>query len=165
MDVTQIDINQISQTSTAVVAILGPFLPFLVETGKESIKKLSEVIAEKGGEVVFDKAKSLWSKVTSWFPSAPKLETAANSLASDPDDEDFQHKLAKELGIYLQNHPDSLQEILKFFGSGESIQHVIADKGSFVENIKQSIISQGQSSQLVFAHDKSIIKGVTQIKN
>lgn len=159
------DINQIAQTSTAIVATLTPFLPFFVETGKESIKKLSEVVAEKGGEAVFEKAKSLWSKVTSWFVSAPKLETAAKSLASDPDDEDFQHKLAKELGLYLQTHPDSLQEILKFFGGGESIQHVIADKGSFVENVKQSITGQGQVSQIVSASDKSTIKGVTQIKN
>lgn len=159
------DINQVAQTSTAIVATLTPFLPFLIETGKESIKKLSEVIAEKGGEVVFDKAKSLFSKVTSWFTSAPKLEIAAKSLASDPDDEDFQHKLAKELGLYLQTHPDSLQEILTFFGAGESIQHVIADKGSFVENIKQSITGQGQVSQIVSASDNSTIKGVTQIKN
>lgn len=151
------------QTTSAVVTVISPFLPFLLEVGKDGAKKLTEVIAEKGGEVAWNKAKNIWEKVKSYFTTAPKIEKAANLVADDPEDPDYQTKLAKELGIYLQNNPESLEELIKLLGGEKSMQEVLADKGSWVEDVKQSL--SGSGTQRVVATDHSVIKGITQTKN
>ena len=151
------------QTTTAIVITISPFLPFLLEIGENSAKKLSEIIVEKGGEAAWNKAQSLWTKVKGYFHTAPKIESAAKLVAQDPEDEDSQKVLAKALGSYLQNNPESLEELVELFGGEQSIQEVLADKGSLVENVKQSLVGSG--TQRVVATEQSSVKGVTQIKN
>jgi hypothetical protein len=127
--------TEITQVSPAILANISPFLPFFIDTAKHSTKTLSDVIAHKGGDALWIKAQALWKTIKGWFYSSPKIETAALSLSHDPLDQDFQNKLAKHIGIPLQNNPGSLEEIITLLGGQQSTQQVLADKGSFVEQV------------------------------
>ena len=154
--------NDIGQTAAAVVTTLAPFTPFLIEVGKAGGKKLAEVMAEKGGEAAWKKAQALWDKLQARFHDDAEVQGAATVVAVKPEDEARQTMLAEVLGARLQENPALAQELFDLLGGQEAVQQVLAERGSWVEDVTQRM--KGGGKQIVQASDDSVIKGVQQIK-
>ena len=154
--------NDIGQTAAAVVTTLAPFTPFLIEVGKASGKKLAEVVAEKGGEAAWKKAQALWDKLQTRFQDDAEVQGAATMVAAKPEDEARQTMLAEVLGARLQENPALAQELFDLLGGREAVQQVLAERGSWVEDVTQRM--KGGGRQIVQASDDSVIEGVRQIK-
>ena len=154
--------NDIGQTAAAVVTTLAPFTPFLIEVGKAGGKKLAEVMAEKGGEAAWKKAQALWDKLQARFQDDDEVQVMATVLAVKPEDETRQTLLAEVLGARLQENPALAQELFDLLGGQEAVQQVLAERGSWVEDVTQRM--KGGGKQIVQASDDSVIKGVRQIK-
>ncbi|MGA9350312.1 MAG: hypothetical protein WBW48_16130 [Anaerolineae bacterium] len=154
--------NDIGQTAAAVVTTLAPFTPFLIEVGKAGGKKLAEVMAEKGGEAAWKKAQALWDKLQTRFHDDPEVQVMATVVAVKPEDEARQTLLAEVLGARLQENPTLAQELFDLLGGQEAVQQVLAERGSWVEDVTQRM--KGGGKQIVQASDDSVIKGVQQIK-
>jgi hypothetical protein len=149
------------ETAGAVVAFLSPYAPYLKEAGKIAGKKLIEVAAEKGGEAAWKKAQDLWGKITG-RPDSPELKSAADLVAAKPEDETYQTVFAKALAGYLEKNPDFAKELVDLMGGEDSVQEVLAERGSWIEDVKQEMAGPGR--QTIKATDDSVIKGATQIK-
>lgn len=154
--------NDIGQTAAAVVTTLAPFTPFLIEVGKAGGKKLAEVMAEKGGEAAWKKAQALWDKLQARFHDGAEVQGAATVVAVKPEDETRQTLLAEVLGGRLQENPALAQELFDLLGGQEAVQQVLAERGSWVEDVTQRM--KGGGKQIVQASDDSVIKDVRQIK-
>ncbi len=154
--------TDIGQTAAAVVATLAPFTPFLIEVGKAGGKKLAEVMAEQGGEAAWKKAQALWDKLQTRFHDDDEVQVMATVVAVKPDDETRQTMLAEVLGSRLQENPTLAQEIFDLLGGQEAVQQVLAERGSWVEDVTQRM--KGSGRQIVQASDDSVIKVVRQIK-
>ena len=152
----------IGQTAAAVAATLAPFTPFLIEVGKAGGKKLAEVVAEKGGEAAWKKAQALWDKLQTRFQDDAEVQSMATVVAVKPEDEARQTMLAEVLGARLQENPALAQELFDLLGGQEAVQQVLAERGSWVEDVTQRM--KGGGKQIVQASDDSVIKGVRQIK-
>ena len=154
--------NDIGQIAAAVVTTLAPFTPFLIEVGKAGGKKLAEVMAEKGGEAAWKKAQALWDKLQARFQDDAEVQGAATVVAVKPEDEARQTLLAEVLGARLQENPALAQELFDLLGGQEAVQQVLAERGSWVEDVTQRM--KGGGKQIVQASDDSVIKSVRQIK-
>ena len=154
--------TDIGQTAAAVVTTLAPFTPFLIEVGKAGGKKLAEVMAEQGGEAAWKKAQALWDKLQTRFHDDAEVQVMATGVAVKPEDEARQTMLAEVLGARLQENPALAQELFDLLGGQEAVQQVLAERGSWVEDVTQRMKSGGK--QIVQASDDSVIKGVRQIK-
>ena len=152
----------IGQIAAATVATLAPFTPFLLEVGKTGGKKLAEVIAEKGGEAAWKKARALWNKLEARFDDDSEVKSAATMVAAKPEDETRRTMLAEVLGARLQENPALAQELFDLLGGQEAVQQVLADRSSWMEDVTQRM--KGSGKQIVQASDDSVVKGVRQIK-
>jgi hypothetical protein len=137
-------------------------MPFLVEMGEAGGKKLAEVIAEKGGEAAWKKAQALWDKVKARFGDDAEVKSAATMVAAKPEDETRQTIMAEVLGARLQDDPALAQELFDLLGGGETVQQVLAERSSWVEDVTQRM--EGSGKQTVRASDDSVITGVRQIQ-
>jgi predicted naringenin-chalcone synthase len=134
-------------------------MPYLVEGAKGVAKSFGEGL----GKISFEQAKTIWDTIKSRFGDDKKIETAAKTVASNPQDEDYQSLLAKAIGARLRDSPDLAEELFAMLGGQETIQEVLADKYSWVEDIEQTTSGKG-GRQIVQAKNDSVIKGVKQIK-
>ena len=125
-------------------------------------KKLAEVMAEKGGEAAWKKAQALWDKLQTRFHDDAEVQVMATGVAVKPEDEARQTLLAGVLGARLQGNPALAQELFDLLGGQEAVQQVLAEQGSWVEDVTQRM--KGGGKQIVQASDDSVIKGVRQIK-
>lgn len=152
------DAGQIAATT---VTTLAPFTPLLVEVGKAGAQKFTEVIADKGGEAAWNKAQSLWKKLKAHFGDDPEVNGALTLVAVKPEDESRQTLLAEVLGTRLQAYPEVAEEIFNLLGGQQAVQQVLAERGSWVEEVTQQIAGSS-GAQTVSAHENSVIKGVKQ---
>jgi hypothetical protein len=150
------------ETAGAVGAFLSPFMPYLKEAGKIAGKKLAEVAAQKGGEAAWKKAQDIWGRITGQSSEAPELKSAAGLVAVKPEDETYQTVFARALASYLETNPAFAKELVDLMGGEESLQEVLAEKGSWIEDVKQEMVGTGR--QTIRATDDSVIKGATQTK-
>lgn len=152
--------TEIAEIAATASASIAPFMPFLIDAGKAGGMKMAEAIALKGGEAAWARAQKLWDWIKSKFNEEPPLQGAAILLANQPEDETYQTVMAKALGSYLEKHPESAQDLLALLGGKETIQQVLADRQSWIENVNQEI--RGAGKQSVEAREGSVVKGVTQ---
>lgn len=142
------------------VSIIGPFLPYLTSLGKSVKKKLEEVIAEQGGNAVWNQAQSLWKKITGRFKDDPEINGAAAALSNDPNNQMFQQMMVQILTKKLESDQGFAEELLKLMGGEAGVQKVVAGNEAWIENIRQTMKSSG--TQEVKGGDKSVIRGVEQ---
>jgi len=90
------------------------------------------------------------------------VQGAATVVAVKPEDETRQTLLAEVLGGRLQENPALAQELFDLLGGQEAVQQVLAERGSWVEDVTQRM--KGGGKQIVQASDDSVIKDVRQIK-
>jgi hypothetical protein len=148
------------ETAGAIATFLAPFMPYLKEAGKIAGKKLVEVIAEKGGDAAWQKAKGVWAKITGRLGDDPELASAAGLLAAKPDNATYQTIFATALASSLEKNPEFSKELLELMGGEKAIQEILAERGSWIEDVKQEM--EGSGRQTIKATDDSVIKGATQ---
>lgn len=150
------------ETAGAVVTFLSPFMPYLKKAGEVAGKKLVEMIAEKGGEAAWQKAQALWGRITGRSSETAEVDSAANLVAAKPGDETYQGVFAKALADYLEKNPDLAKELVELMGGEQSVQEVLAERGSWIEGVRQEMAGAGR--QTMKATDNSAIRNATQIK-
>jgi hypothetical protein len=152
------DAGQIAATT---VTALAPFTPFLIEVGKAGGQKLTEMLAEKGGEAAWNKAQALWKKLKAHFGDDLEVTGALTMVSVKPEDENRQTILAEVLGVRLKEHPEIAEEIFNVLGGQQAVQQVLAERESWVEDVTQQIAGSS-GSQTISARDNSVIKGAKQ---
>jgi len=148
------DIQTLSQQ---LVAFLVPFLPYLLKVGE----KAAEEAGKKLGADAWEKAKALWGKLRHKVEAKPAAQEAVQDVAADPQDEDAQAALRLQLKKLLRDKTlaAEIAQVLE----DEVVQRVIARGGSQVEDVEQRA-SGGPVEQEVRAEEKSVIKGVKQVR-
>lgn len=141
-----------------VVSFLAPFLPYLVAGGTEAVKGLGKKLGELGGETAWKQAQAVWTKIKSRFGKDAEVKSASDLVAANPADADYAKTLQKALSKKLEADPDFAVELLDMLGGAQSVQEVIARRGSVVARIVQ----EGPGRKRVEATDDSIIIDVTQ---
>jgi hypothetical protein len=154
--------SDIIQISTAIVTQIAPFTPYLLEIGKAAGQKWIETVAEKGGEASWNRAKMIWEKIHSHVGDDPKVKGAALMVSADPEDSSTQTLLVNALAPHLNADPQLMQELLHILGGSRSVQEILADRESRVEEVTQEL--KGTGTQSVKASEGSTIKGVRQSK-
>jgi hypothetical protein len=140
------------------VTVISPFLPYLKPLGNKIQNKLEDVIAEQGGNLVWEQAQKLWSKIKDHFQDDSKVMRAAESLSEDPEDSDYKQKLIKELAKKLESDQELAKQLQGLMGGEAGVQRVAAGNEALIEVIRQEMASSG--TQEVKAGDKSIIRDV-----
>ncbi len=64
--------------------------------------------------------------------------------------------LAEVLGARLKEDPALAKELFDLLGGQEAVQQVVAERGSWIEDVKQAI--EGAGSQAIRATDDSVIR-------
>jgi hypothetical protein len=147
------------ETAGAVVTFL---MPYLTEVGKIAGKKLVEMGVQEGGEAGWKKAQDIWGKIRGRADS-PELKSAADLLAAKPENQTYQTILASALASYLEANPNFYKELVDLMGGEESVQEVLAERGGWIEDVKQEMAGNGR--QTIKASGKSVIKRAAQTKN
>lgn len=147
--------NEYARLAAILATYLAPFAPYLLAGGKK--------FAEKAGEATWQNVQSIWEKMKACFSDNKKIDNALTTLTHDPNDIDYQSLLAKALNIELEKKPDLADELMEYIRGEKSIQKVLADKSSWIEDITQDITGN-KGQQIVQAKNDSVIKGVRQIK-
>jgi hypothetical protein len=151
----------IESIATSVVNVLAPFMPFLIETGKEGVKKMAEKFAEKGGETAWARVQEIWRRINAHIKDDSKFKGAALMLSAEPTDESSKKILADVLIARLRVNPQLAQELREFLCKQEAIQEIIADQKSKVSDVTQQ--NSGNGKQSIKASRNSQINGVKQI--
>ena len=92
------------EVAAAVTTHLAPFTPYLVEGGKK--------FAGEAGKAAWEKAQALWEKLKERFGDDKKLEGVAKTVATDPQDDDYQQLFAKVLAVRLESDGAFANEFL-----------------------------------------------------
>ncbi len=153
---------EITQIAAAIVTLIAPFTPYLLEVGKIAGHTWTETIAEKGGEAAWSKAKMIWEKIQSHVGDDPIVKGAALMVSADPEDSSTQTLLINALATHLNVDPQLMQELLHLLGGKRAVQEVLADRQSCVVEVTQEL--KGNGTQSVKASEGSTIKGVRQSK-
>ncbi len=154
--------SEITQIAAAIVTLIAPFTPYLLEVGKATGQKWAETLAEKGGEAAWSKAKMIWEKIHANVGEDPKVKGAALVVSADPEDLSAQTLLTNVLATHLNADPQFMRELLHLLGGTQAVQEVLTDRQSWVEEATQEL--KGTGTQSIKASEGSIIKGVRQSK-
>jgi hypothetical protein len=76
-------------------------------------------------------------------------------MAAKPEDETYQTVFTKALVGYLEKNPDFAKELVNLMGGEDSVQEVLAEKGSWIKNVRQEMAGTGRQS--VKASDAAVI--------
>ncbi len=150
------DLSVLSQN---IVIFLAPFLPYLVKSGEQAI----EEIGKQFGIDTWKQAKALWGKLHPKVNARPIAQGSVQELAKSPDDEDARTILRDQLKKLLTEDDVFAQEIAQLMKS-QVVQHILAERGSSVRDVEQTVTGGKEVRQDVIARDNSIIEGVRQRK-
>lgn len=147
--------------STATVATLAPFLPYLLNAAQFTAEAIGEMVVQNGGQKVWQRAQSMWRAIHNRYRDDGVITGMATAVAAAPENTTIQQTLAVQLAQRLAENPDLVRELLDLFEGQEIVQEVLAERGSWVEKVRQEI-EGGVGVQKVQATDQSTIIGVTQ---
>jgi len=148
------------QLAAAVTAAVAPFAPYLIDSAKTVGQSFLTVIAEKGGEAAWDRAKQLWLRIQDRYPNAPSVRAASSALALSPDDRESQQFFAKKLLDQLQADREFAAQLLQTLGGQTAVQSILIDGGGYGESILQEL--RGDGSQTVQIRENATGKNITQ---
>ena len=92
----------LSMNVAILTTFISPFLPFLLNLGKQATEKATESAAEKFGEAAWEKAKSIWQVLHPKVKTKESVQEAINDVTNQPKDEDFQTVLRVQLKKLLE---------------------------------------------------------------
>lgn len=148
--------------ATAVSTILAPFTPYLIKAGQGLGNKVADLIAEKGGEAVWQQVEAIWGRIQAAFGEDQEVQSAAMLVSANPEDEARQKMFADILVARLKENPTVANELMQLMGGQQAVQQVIANRKSTIEDVSQE--STGDGEQTIKADNESVIRGVKQIK-
>ena len=139
--------SDISFLAQQVSLFLAPFVPYLIkggiETGKAAAGKLGELATEKGWE----KAQSIWSKLT----KHEEVKKAAETVAKIPDDADAQAALRLQIKLALTADTELVLALDKLLTEATEKRTVTAKGNRSVAvggNVKDSVIITGDNNKV-----------------
>lgn len=133
------DVPNIPDLASELARILGPYLPYLVETGKTVGGKAVEEVGKKAGGEAFDGAKRVWKRLRGKVEETPRAAEAVRDLAEDPEDADLQAAVRVQLRKILAADPGLVGEMAKLLqtveieGSGNAVAQVGGDGNVVVQ--------------------------------
>lgn len=135
------------------VALVGPFLPYLDSVGRtltESMqKKLTEVIAENGGTVVWETAKKVWNKINGLFQGNRTAEAKITLAANESEVPSHLVSLVKELEKRLAVDGALVREFQALLEGNPAVQKMIAGNRGWIIASEQEMASTGEQIQQV----------------
>lgn len=133
-----------SEVVASTLALLSPYLPYLVKGIKVVGEKAAEKVGEKSGELAAEKAQKVWNVIKrKKGASADKVKTAAEELSKNADDTDWQLMFTKGLTQLLCDDPKLLDEIMTIL-EVVSGQQVLSATGNTNAEVKQKMIGGGK---------------------
>lgn len=151
---------EFEQIAIAATTLLAPYMPFLIELGKEGGKKLAETIAEEGGKAAWQRAEVVWAKIKEPANRDPKLNGALTLVSAKPDDQTYLRILSSALTDRMKNDPELAKALLVILGGEESVQNIVITSGSWARNITQE--TTGGGSQRIEVRDGSAAQDIHQ---
>lgn len=148
--------------AAAITTALAPFMPFLIEVGVATSKKMVDAINEKGGEEAWKLAQKLWNRIKTHFDNDADIRGVTFMVSAKPKDESRQTLLAIALTEKLKEDPKLAQELFDLLGGQNAVQKVLANRKSWVKDVAQQMSGSGE--QTIKADNNSRIQGVKQIK-
>jgi nucleotide-binding universal stress UspA family protein len=145
-----------------VVAALGPFMPALTKAAQDAGARLTEAIANHGGEVAWDLAQKAWGKITARFQNDPEIASLSTLVATVPENKQqrYQEDLAELLAERLAAQPDLAKELTELFGGEQAVQRIAVGNRALIEAVHQRMAGRGR--QEITAGDDARIIGTTQ---
>lgn len=135
-----------ASVALAVVKLVAPFTPFLIDASKAAGTKFLEVVGENGGNAVWEKAKSLWIKISGGADSDTKVADAAGAVATNPSSDLLRNLLADQLAARLENDKDLLDSLIGELGGEQGVQRLIIGEEAKVTNIRQRMAGVGNQN-------------------
>jgi hypothetical protein len=129
----------VALVAAGAVKILAPFLPYLMDVGKDAGKKLEEVIFEKGGDALWKKAQSLWIRITERYKRDDEMTDAAKTVARAPADKTRQEVLMQVLARLLKDSPDFASDLEVLMGGENALQQIVAGDEAQIRRIQQEM--------------------------
>jgi hypothetical protein len=134
----------IPEIAAAAVTVLSPYIPVLTGALQKGGEELAKWVAQKGGELAWNKAQEVWKKITGSLGNDPGVTGAAAVLAEDPSDEGFQTALAKLLTKRMENNPDLVKELEAVLGGAAGVQKIVTGENAIVKNVRQAMKGSGK---------------------
>lgn len=147
--------------AVAVVKIVQPFLPYLEPLGTAVQEKVAEVAVEKGWE----RAKSLWSKITHRFKGDEELKKATESVnqvanLSESIQQAAKDELVQVLAKKLESTPELAEELQQMMGGEKGLNEIVAGDEAIIERNVQKL--KGGGTNRIQGGNKSRISGNQQ---
>jgi len=152
----------ILELAAAVTAFIAPYLPSLLKVGKFVGEKAAEQTIKMGTTKSLERAGELWNSIKAHLTEQTGLQDAARLVASEPGDNTYQKAFVKALVKLLENHPELSPKLIQAMGGGDSVQKVLADHNSWVEDVSQNL--SGPGTQQVKATNDSVVIKVRQTR-
>ena len=137
----------------SAVALVSPFLPYLLSAGQtltESVqKKLTDVIAENGGTVVWETANKVWNRITSLFQGNRTAEAKLTLAADEPGVPGHLTSLVKELEKRLAEDAALVREFQDLLEGNPAVQKMIAGRRGLIFEGLQEMADTGEQIQQV----------------
>jgi hypothetical protein len=146
------------------IALVTPFLPFLASMGQtlgESVQsKLTEVIAENGGNVVWETAEKVWHRIAGLFQGDRKAEARVTVAVDEPADQANLAGLVRELAKRLEGDAALVQDLQSLMGGSEAVQKlIVGQRGRIIQAFQEMA---GKGEQTMKAGDDGLIRGAKQ---
>ncbi|MBD2255465.1 hypothetical protein [Nostoc parmelioides] len=112
-----------------LTTFLVPFLPYLLKAGEKATEEAGKKVGEKFGGDAWEKAKSLWAKLSPKVEAKAAAIEAASDVAKDPEDKDALAALRLQLKKLLNEDSTLASEIVHLFEEAKqtgSVSNVIA---------------------------------------
>jgi hypothetical protein len=120
---------------SSLTAFLSPILPYLLKLGDKS----AESAAEKFGEATWNKATTVWAKLSPNLSSKGDIKVAVEQVANKPDSEARQAVLKEELETLLRDNPNLITEISEILQNNIPVS---SNSVQITQNIKNAYMSQ-----------------------
>jgi tetratricopeptide (TPR) repeat protein len=146
----------LTQLSNEVTMALAPFLPTLLAVGG----KVVEGIEVKIGEDVWNKVKTLWSKLHPKIDANPFAKHAVEAVAAAPKDHDLQTAMRVELKKLLAEDADLTREVTKVWVENKNIiTNAIASghqSAAFAAEVTDSLVNTGDKPVFNITHNHPV---------
>lgn len=108
-----------TELAKLLVGLLFPALPFLMKVGEKVGEGVSVDAVKAVGKTAWNKAQSLWAKLSPQVQQKETAKQAANKAIQRPD-EISQFALISEIRDILEGNPELAQDLLKLLQEQDS---------------------------------------------
>lgn len=121
--------QELAQLTQSLTTYLSPFLPYLVDAGKQAAEAAGKEIAAEA----LAKAKTLWGKLAAAVRRRPAAAEAAADVARNPDDDDARAALRVQLRKILGDDEELARTIAR----------LLAETGHRAQVVGGGAVAQG----------------------